>query len=142
METTDVIEKDSKEGLYVPRRKRKSQERSILVDAESKFNKLLDQDPSETLVKYFQEEYDRSRENEERMLQMQCNMQWQMSKMMMGMRKLPYSSQNVSNQPSFSGHLQSQCHPSLSQFSTSVIHSPLPKQMDRQVKVEKSYYDL
>ena len=143
METTEVvIEKGNNKGLYVPRRKRKSEESSIPVDAVSKFNKLLDQDPSETLIKYFKEENDRSREHEERMMQMQCNMQLQMMKMIMGMGKLPYSSENATNQPSFSGHLQSQCHPSLSQFSTSVVHNPLPKQMDRQVEFEKSYYDL
>ena len=142
METTIVIEKGNNKGLYVPRRKRKSEESSILVDAVSKFNKLLDQDPSETLVKYFKEENDRSREHEGRMMQMQCNMQLQMTKMMMGMGKLPYSSENATKQPSFFGHLQFQCHPSLSQFSTSVVHNPLPKQMDRQVELDKSYYDL
>ena len=143
METTEVvIEKTNSKGLYVPKRKRKSQESSILVDAVSKFNKLLDQDHSESLVKYFKEENDRSREHEERMMQMQCNMQLQMMKMMMGIGKLPYSSENTTNQPSFSGHLQSQCHPSLNQFSTSVVHSSLSQQIDRQVEFEKSYYNL
>ena len=117
METTVVIEKGNNKGLYV-------------------------QEPSETLVKYFKGENDRSRKHEGRMMQMQCNMQLQMMKIRMGMGKLPYSSENAINQPSFSGHLQSQCHPSLSQFSKSVVHNPLPKQMDSQVELDKSYYDL
>ena len=103
--------------------KAKESDKKIEYLLMSKFNKLLDQDPSETLVKYFKEENGRFREHEERMMQMLSNMQLQMMKVMMGMGKLPYSSENATNQLSFSGHLQSQCHPSLSQFSTSVVHS-------------------
>ena len=106
METTEVIiETNNNKNLCVPKRKRKSQKSSILVDAASKFNKLLNQDRSAALVQYFKEEDDRSREHKGRMVQMQCNMQFYMMKMMMGMGKLPYSSDNATNQPSSSGHL-------------------------------------
>ena len=112
MEATDVvIEKNNNKDLYVPKRNKKLQQSSILVDAVSKLKKLLDQAYSEAPVQYFKEENDRFGEHEGRMMQMQYNLQLQMMKMMMGMGRLPYSSENARNQPSFSGYLQSQCHP-------------------------------
>ena len=92
METADVvIEKENNKGLYLQRKKRKAQENSILVDAVSKFNQLIEKDPSETLIKYLKEENNRSREYEEKM-QMQCNMLLQMMTISIEMGKLPYSS--------------------------------------------------
>lgn len=137
-------DKENAPTIYVPRKKRKSKEteKSALTEAVQKFNDILQQDPTEPLIKFFKEENDQFRQHEERMMQLQMNMQMQMMQMMMKMG-------NQTGMPSYSQGIDNSFGPSYQfnrSFCSTDTNSPKmyrsSSSTSSQSDLEKSYYQF
>ena len=107
--------------MFVPiKKKKKSEDGSLLANAVSAFNKLVDKDPTKMMMEFMKEENDKSRAHEERMF----NMQLEMMKVMTNGYSL-----GPQNMPRFEGHMEpyhENQHFFMNQLNASPCPSPVP----------------
>ena len=78
----NTSEREHKKDLFVPTKRSRRSGNDELKNAVAAFNKAMENDPMKDLLQYFKDENERSRIHERNMMQMQMDLQMQMSRML------------------------------------------------------------